>query len=108
MAATLSFHRLRSILVSTLTYLPDYQTRPATVCELADDSVGSLCRISHAVAFVSGPSARYVCHQDQKNARNLSASIRYPAICGSAISGPDRNLALGASFPASVQTFTGQ
>ena len=71
MAATLSFDRLRSIVVATVTHLPDYRTRPNTVYEIADAALGAF-----AVFFMQSPS--FLAHQrdmqrvrGQNNARSL-------------------------------------
>ena len=41
MVGKLSFDRLRSILVATVTQLPDYRTRPNKVYELSDAALGA-------------------------------------------------------------------
>ena len=71
MAATLSFDRLRSILVATVTHLPDYRPRPNTVYEIADAALGAF-----AVFFMQSPS--FLAHQrdmqrtkGQNNAQSL-------------------------------------
>ncbi len=51
MASTLSFDRLRSILVATVTHLPDVRTRPNRIYEMADAALGAF-----AVFFVQSPS----------------------------------------------------
>jgi hypothetical protein len=56
MAPTLSFDRLRSILVATATQLPDHRTRPNTVYEMADAALGAF-----AVFFIQAPS--FLAHQ---------------------------------------------
>src|SRR5512136_2878943 len=56
MAAKLSFDRLRSILVATVTQLPDYRTRPNTIYELSDAALGAF-----AVFFMQ--SASFLAHQ---------------------------------------------
>ncbi|MGE5603593.1 MAG: ISNCY family transposase [Nitrososphaerales archaeon] len=48
---TLSFDRLRSILVATVTHLPDYRTGPQRVYEIADAALGAF-----AVFFTQSPS----------------------------------------------------
>jgi hypothetical protein len=56
MAAKLSFDRLRSILVATVTRLPDYRTRPNTIYELSDAALGAF-----AVFFMQ--SASFLAYQ---------------------------------------------
>jgi hypothetical protein len=56
MAAKLSFDRLRSILVSAVTQLPDYRTRPNRIYDLADAALGAF-----AVFFMQSPS--FLAHQ---------------------------------------------
>ncbi len=56
MAAKLSFDRLRSILVATVTHLPDYRTRPNTLYELSDAALGAF-----AVFFMQ--SASFLAYQ---------------------------------------------
>jgi hypothetical protein len=56
MAAKLSFDRLRSILVATVTQLPDYRTRPNTIYELSDAVLGAF-----AVFFMQ--SASFLAYQ---------------------------------------------
>ena len=51
MATTLSFDRLRSILVATVTQLPDSRTRPNRIYAMADAALGAF-----AVFFVQSPS----------------------------------------------------
>lgn len=51
MTPTLSFDRLRSILVATVTHLPDQRTRPNRIYEMADAALGAF-----AVFFVQSPS----------------------------------------------------
>ena len=51
MVSTLSFDRLRSILVATVTHLPDVRTRPNRIYEMADAILGAF-----AVCFVQSPS----------------------------------------------------
>jgi hypothetical protein len=50
MVPTLSFDRLRSILVATVTQLPDQRTRPNRIYEMADAALGAF-----AVFFVQSP-----------------------------------------------------
>jgi hypothetical protein len=68
---TLSFDRLRSILVATLTQLPEHRTGQNTVYELADAALGAF-----AVFFMQSPS--FLAHQrdmqrakGQNNAQSL-------------------------------------
>jgi len=70
-AATLSFDRLRSILVATLTQLPEHRTGQNRVYELADAALGAF-----AVFFMQSPS--FLAHQrdmqrnkGQNNAQSL-------------------------------------
>ena len=56
MAAKLSFDRLRSILVGTVTQLPDYRTRPNTIYALSDAALGAF-----AVFFMQ--SASFLAYQ---------------------------------------------
>jgi len=56
MAPTLSFDRLRSILVVSVMHLPDTRTRPNRIYETADGAVGAF-----AVFFVQSPS--FLAHQ---------------------------------------------
>jgi len=56
MAPTLGFDRLRSILVATVTHLPDHRTRPNRIYEIADAALGAF-----AVFFVQSPS--FLAHQ---------------------------------------------
>jgi len=56
MAAKLSFDRLRSILVATVTQLPDYRRRPNTIYELSDAALGAF-----AVFFMQ--SASFLAYQ---------------------------------------------
>ena len=51
MAPMLSFNRLRSILVATVTHLPDSRTRPNRIYKIADAAMGAF-----AVFFVQSPS----------------------------------------------------
>ena len=51
MAGTLSFDRLRSILVAAVTHLPDYRTGMHRVYEIADAALGAF-----AVFFTQSPS----------------------------------------------------
>ena len=71
MSQMLSFDRLRSILVATVTHLPDRRTRPHTKYEMADAALGAF-----AVFYVQSPS--FLAHQrdmqrlkGQNNAREL-------------------------------------
>jgi hypothetical protein len=79
MAATLSFDRLRSILVATVTHLPDPRTRPNRIYEMADAALGAF-----AVFFVQSPS--FLAHQldmqrvrGQNNARSLFGVDQVPS-----------------------------
>ncbi len=56
MGWTLSFDRLRSILVATVTHLPDYRTGPNRIYEIADAALGAF-----AVFFTQSPS--FLAHQ---------------------------------------------
>ena len=56
MGQTLSFDRLRSILVATVTHLPDRRTGPQTTYEMADAALGAF-----AVFFMQSPS--FLAHQ---------------------------------------------
>ena len=71
MAPTLSFDRLRSILVATVTHLPDRRTRPAPVYEMADVALGAF-----AVFFMQ--SASFLAHQrdmQRTKGQNNAASL---------------------------------
>ncbi len=79
MAPTLSFDRLRSILVATLTQLPDYRTRPNTIYEMADAALGAF-----AVFFMQ--SSSFLAHQrdmqrtkGQNNAQSLFGIDQVPS-----------------------------
>jgi len=79
MAATLSFDRLRSILVATVTRLPDRRTRPNRIYEIADAALGAF-----AVFFVQSPS--FLAHQldmqrvrGQNNAQSLFGIEQVPS-----------------------------
>ena len=79
MVATLSFDRLCSILVATVTHLPDYRTRPNTVYEIADAALGAF-----AVFFVQ--SSSFLAHQrdmqrkqGQNNAQSLLGINQVPS-----------------------------
>jgi hypothetical protein len=79
MAPTLSFDCLRSILVATVTQLPDYRTRPNTVYEIADAALGAF-----AVFFMQ--SASFLAHQrdmqrtqGQNNAQSLFGIDQVPS-----------------------------
>lgn len=79
MAATLSFDRLRSILVATVTHLPDHRTRPNRIYEIADAVLGAF-----AVFFVQSPS--FLAHQrdmqrrqGQNNAESLFGIAQVPS-----------------------------
>jgi len=79
MAATLSFERLRSILVATVTHLPDRRTRPNRIYEMADAAIGAF-----AVFFVQSPS--FLAHQldmqrvqGQNNAQSLFGVDQVPS-----------------------------
>jgi hypothetical protein len=79
MAGKLSFDRLRSILVATVTQLPDYRTRPNRIYELADVALGAF-----AVFFMQSPS--FLAHQrdmqrsrGQNNAQSLFGIDQVPS-----------------------------
>jgi hypothetical protein len=79
MAATLSFDRLRSILVATVICLPDRRTRPNRIYDLADAALGAF-----AVFFVQSPS--FLAHQldmqrvrGQNNAQSLFGLEQVPS-----------------------------
>ena len=79
MAAMLSFDRLRSILVATVTHLPDQRTRPNRIYEIADAALGAF-----AVFFVQSPS--FLAHQQdmqrrtgQNNAQSLFGLDQVPS-----------------------------
>jgi len=79
MAATLSFDRLRSILVATVTQLPDPRTRPNRIYAMADAALGAF-----AVFFVQSPSflARHrdlQRRQGQNNAESLFGLEQVPS-----------------------------
>lgn len=71
MAPTLSFDRLRSILVATVTQLPDQRTRPNTIYEMADAALGAF-----AVFFMQ--SSSFLSHQrdmQRNKGQNNAASL---------------------------------
>ena len=71
MAPTLSFNRLRSILVATVTQLPDSRTRPNRVYELANAVLGAF-----AVFFTQ--SSSFLAHQrdlQRNKGRNNAESL---------------------------------
>jgi hypothetical protein len=79
MAVTLSFDRLRSILVTTVTHLPDHRTRPNRIYEMADAALGAF-----AAFFVQSPS--FLAHQrdmqrsqGQNNAQSLFGIDQVPS-----------------------------
>jgi len=79
MAPTLNFDRLRSILVATVSHLPDRRTRPNRIYELADAALGAF-----AVFFVQSPS--FLAHQrdmqrsqGQNNAQSLFGLDQVPS-----------------------------
>jgi hypothetical protein len=79
MASTLSFDRLRSILVATVTQLPDHRTQPNRIYEMADAALGTF-----AVFFVQSPS--FLAHQldmqrvrGQNNAQSLFGIDQVPS-----------------------------
>ena len=79
MAPTLNFDRLRSILVATVTHLPDQRTRPNRIYEMADAALGAF-----AVFFVQSPS--FLAHQrdmqrsqGQNNAQSLFGIEQVPS-----------------------------
>ena len=80
MVPTLNFDRLRSILVATVSHLPDRRTRPNWIYELGDAVLGAF-----AVFFVQSPS--FLAHQrdmqrskGQNNAQSLFGIDQVPAI----------------------------
>lgn len=79
MTPTLSFDRVRLILVATVTHLPDVRTRPNRIYEMADAALGSF-----AVFSVQSPS--FLAHQQelqrrqgQNNARSLFGPDQVPS-----------------------------
>jgi len=79
MTAPLSFDRLRSMLVATVTHLPDHRTRPNRIYEMADAALGAF-----AVFFVQSPS--FLAHQrdmqrvrGQNNAQSLLGIAQVPS-----------------------------
>ena len=79
MSQTPSFDRLRSILVATVTHLPDQRTRPNTKYEMADAALGAF-----AVFFTQSPS--FLAHQrdmqrrkGQNNASSLFSLDQVPS-----------------------------
>ena len=79
MASTLNFDRLRSILVATVSHLPDRRTRPNWIYELGDAVLGAF-----AVFFVQSPS--FLAHQrdmqrskGQNNAQSLFGIDQVPS-----------------------------
>ena len=79
MAPTLSFNRLRSILIATVSQLPDPRTRPNRIYEMADAALGAF-----AVFFVQSPS--FLAHQQdmqrrqgQNNAQSLFGLDQVPS-----------------------------
>jgi hypothetical protein len=79
MGQTLSFDRLRSILVATVTQLPDQRTRPNTKYEMADAALAAF-----AVFFMQSPS--FLAHQrdmqrlkGQNNASSLFGLDQVPS-----------------------------
>lgn len=79
MSQTLSFDRLRTILVATVTQLPDQRTRPNTKYEMADAALGAF-----AVFFMQSPS--FLAHQrdmqrlkGQNNASSLFGLDQVPS-----------------------------
>jgi hypothetical protein len=79
MAATLSFDRLLTILVATVTGLPDYRRRPNKIYEMSDVALGAL-----AVFFMQSPSflahqRDMQRHQGRNNAQSLFGIDRVPS-----------------------------
>jgi hypothetical protein len=71
MARTLSFDRLRSILVATVTHLPDSRTGPHRLYELADAALGAF-----AVFFTQSPSfLAYQRDMQRRKGRNNARSL---------------------------------
>jgi hypothetical protein len=71
MAGTLSFDRLRSILVATVMHLPDHRTGPYRLYEIADAALGAF-----AVFFTQSPS--FLAHQrdmQRRKGRNNAQSL---------------------------------
>ena len=71
MSKMLHFDRLRSILVATVTQLPDRRTRPNTKYEMADAALGAF-----AVFFMQSPS--FLAHQrdmQRRKGQNNAASL---------------------------------
>ncbi len=71
MSQKLSFDRLRSILVATVTHLPDRRTRPQTKYEMADAALGAF-----AVFYIQSPS--FLAHQrdmQRLKGQNNAASL---------------------------------
>jgi len=71
MGWTLSFDRLRSILVTTVTRLPDYRTGPQRIYEMADAALGAF-----AVFFTQSPSfLAYQRDMQRRKGRNNAQSL---------------------------------
>jgi hypothetical protein len=71
MGQTLSYDRLRSILVATVTHLPDCRTGPHRVYELADAALGAF-----AVFFAQSPSfLAYQRDMQRRKGRNNAQSL---------------------------------
>ena len=71
MTGTLSFDRLRSILVATVTHLPDHRTGPHRLYEIADAALGAF-----AVFFTQSPSfLAYQRDMQRRKGRNNAQSL---------------------------------
>src|SRR5512139_690632 len=71
MAWTLSFDRLRSILVAAVTHLPDYRTGLHWVYDIADAALGAF-----AVFFTQSPSfLAYQRDMQRRKGRNNAQSL---------------------------------
>jgi hypothetical protein len=71
MRRTLSFDRLRSILVATVTHLPDYRTGPHRIYEIADAALGAF-----GVFFTQSPSfLAYQRDMQRRQGRNNAQSL---------------------------------
>ena len=71
MAGTLSFDRLRSILVATVTHLPEHRTGPHRLYEIADAALGAF-----AVFFTQSPSfLAYQRDMQRRKGRNNAQSL---------------------------------
>jgi hypothetical protein len=75
MGQTLSFERLRTILVATVTQLPDARTGPNITYELADSPWGRLpCSLIRSPSFLA--HQRDMQRQGRNNAQACLASMR--------------------------------